>query len=265
MSSEIKNAIDNLRFSLEEISWFADDKEERARLAKEIQRYASELGTFFPSLKKTEDYQKLKESLKNLQSVKGRILPGRYIKDLEEYGGSIVAMASIEYSKIERIMVRASPKEVRKADVPKRQFASTSQERRLRKKQIFVVHGREKTPALELVRLIEKRYHLETIILEEEAHKGRTLVEKLEDHLGVDFAFIILTPDDLGALKGEPLKERGRQNVIFELGQFIGRIGREKSAYLSREPWRFLQICMVLDIIDLMKVLKSVFLELKTS
>jgi hypothetical protein len=37
-------------------------------------------------------------------------------------------------------------------------------------------------------------------------------------HLDVDFAFITLIPDDVGALKGERLKERGRQNVILNGG-----------------------------------------------
>lgn len=95
------------------------------------------------------------------------------------------------------------------------------------KKSIFIVHGRDKTPALELARFVEKRYPIDAILLDEKPHRGRTLIEKLEDYSGVDFAFITLTPDDIGALKGEPLKERGRQNVIFELGQFIGKIGRK--------------------------------------
>jgi len=102
------------------------------------------------------------------------------------------------------------------------------------RKKVFVVHGRDKTPALELARLIDKRYPIEAILLEEEAHRGRTLIEKLEDYSGVDFAFITLTPDDVGALKGEPLEERGRQNVIFELGQFIGKIGRKNICLLIK-------------------------------
>jgi hypothetical protein len=102
------------------------------------------------------------------------------------------------------------------------------------KKRIFIVHGREKTPALELARFVEKRYPIDAILLEERAHRGRTLIEKLEDYSGVDFAFITLTPDDVGALKGEPLKERGRQNVIFELGQFIGKIGRKNVCLFIR-------------------------------
>jgi predicted nucleotide-binding protein len=99
---------------------------------------------------------------------------------------------------------------------------------------IFIVHGRDKTPALELIRFIENRYPIDAILLEEQAHRGRTLIEKLEDHSDVSFAFITLTPDDVGALKGEPLKERGRQNVIFEWGQFIGKIGRKNVCLLIK-------------------------------
>lgn len=95
------------------------------------------------------------------------------------------------------------------------------------RRKIFIVHGRENSPALELARFIEKKYPIDAILLEEEAHRGRTLIEKLEDYSGVDYAFITLTPDDMGALKGERLQDRGRQNVIFELGQFIGKIGRK--------------------------------------
>jgi predicted nucleotide-binding protein len=102
------------------------------------------------------------------------------------------------------------------------------------KRRVFIVHGRDKTPSLELARFVEKRYPIDAILLEDEAHRGRTLIEKLEDYCDVDFAFITLTPDDIGALKGESLKERGRQNVIFEWGQFIGKIGRKKVCLLIK-------------------------------
>lgn len=107
--------------------------------------------------------------------------------------------------------------------VAKEETERTSRGRR----KIFIVHGRDKTPALELARFVEKKYPIDAILLEEEPHRGRTLIEKLEDYSRVDYAFITLTPDDVGALKGETLKDRGRQNVIFELGQFIGKIGRK--------------------------------------
>ena len=99
------------------------------------------------------------------------------------------------------------------------------------KPQIFMVHGRDKAPALELARFIEK-YPIDAIFLQEEAHRGRTLIEKLEEYSGVDYALITLTPDDVEALKGEKLKDRSRQNVIFELGQFIGKIGRKNVCLL---------------------------------
>ncbi len=102
------------------------------------------------------------------------------------------------------------------------------------KNKVFIVHGRDEAPALALARFIEKRYPIDAILLEDEAHRGRTLIEKLENYSDVDFAFITLTPDDIGALKGEKLKERGRQNVIFELGQFIGKIGRKNVCLLTK-------------------------------
>lgn len=109
-----------------------------------------------------------------------------------------------------------------------------SQQREGTRKKIFIVHGRDKLPALELARIIENRYPIKITFLEEEAHGGDTLIEKLEKNSDVDFAFIILTPDDLGALKDEPLKERGRQNVIFEWGVFLGKIKRKNICVLIK-------------------------------
>ena len=34
-----------------------------------------------------------------------------------------------------------------------------------------------------------------------------------------------MTPDDEGALSGETSQKRARQNVVFELGFFIGKLG----------------------------------------
>ena len=47
----------------------------------------------------------------------------------------------------------------------------------------------------------------------------------------------LLTPDDLGAHKGEEstLNPRARQKVIFEFGYFIGKLSRKRvCAMLSR-------------------------------
>jgi len=99
---------------------------------------------------------------------------------------------------------------------------------------IFIVHGRDRLPALELKVLVEDKYPIKAILLEEKPHEGKTLVEKLEKYSDVDYAFVILTPDDVGALKGETLRERGRQNVIFEWGVFVGKIGRKRICLLIK-------------------------------
>ena len=47
---------------------------------------------------------------------------------------------------------------------------------------------------------------------------------------------VLLTPDDAGSLQGDEndLKPRARQNVIFELGFFIGRLGRKHVCALTK-------------------------------
>lgn len=92
---------------------------------------------------------------------------------------------------------------------------------------VFVVHGHDDTLKLEVARFIEL-LHLKAIILAEQANQGRTIIEKFEAHAeAVDFAVVLLTPDDTGGPKGGEAKPRARQNVILELGYFIGRLGRK--------------------------------------
>ncbi|MEK6806961.1 MAG: nucleotide-binding protein [Pseudomonadota bacterium] len=94
---------------------------------------------------------------------------------------------------------------------------------------IFVVHGHDEAAKQALARYLE-RLSLEAVILHEQPNGGRTIIEKLEAHLDVDFAVILLTPDDVGAPKGADasMRARARQNVILELGLFIGALGRKR-------------------------------------
>jgi predicted nucleotide-binding protein len=102
------------------------------------------------------------------------------------------------------------------------------------RKKVFIVHGRNRLPALELKILLEEKYPIKAIILKNKPHGGMTLIEKLEKYSNVDYAFITLTPDDVGALKGERLKGRSRQNVIFEWGLFVGKIKRKNICILIK-------------------------------
>jgi predicted nucleotide-binding protein len=75
------------------------------------------------------------------------------------------------------------------------------------------------------------RLDLEPIILHEQPNRGRTIIEKFEDYADVSFAVVLLTPDDMGYAASEDpstARARARQNVILELGFFLGRLGRER-------------------------------------
>jgi predicted nucleotide-binding protein len=93
---------------------------------------------------------------------------------------------------------------------------------------IFLVHGRNKSVREEVARFLEKAGEHEVVILDEQASRGRTLIEKFEKHAGeAKYAVVLLTGDDEGGAKGEAQRSRARQNVVFELGFFFGRLGRE--------------------------------------
>lgn len=97
--------------------------------------------------------------------------------------------------------------------------------------QVFIVHGRDRQTMLDLKNFIQNALHLgEPIILAEQPSRGQTIIEKFEEYANrIDIAFVILTPDDVGALAGsEAQQRRARQNVIFELGYFLGTLGRRK-------------------------------------
>lgn len=96
-----------------------------------------------------------------------------------------------------------------------------------RSKQIFIVHGWDTALATELESFLRK-LRLEPIILRNIAEEGRTIFEKLDDELSdVGFGFVLCTPDDFVASTRKPdePKYRARQNVIFEHGLLIGRLG----------------------------------------
>ena len=98
-------------------------------------------------------------------------------------------------------------------------------------KKVFVIHGHDKSAREMVARFLEK-LQLEPVILHEQPNKGCTIVEKFIDYADVGFAIVLLTPDDVGALatNREELKPRARQNVILELGFFIGKLGRQRVA-----------------------------------
>jgi predicted nucleotide-binding protein len=141
---------------------------------------------------------------------------------------------------------------VQSKEIKKKQVNSSKNNR----KKVFIVHGTDHEPANELKAILED-VNLQPLILEDLPCASKTIVEKLEMYSNVDFAFVILTPDDKGCQSGtvanlissfasamkpptggvwlQMLQSRARQNAILEFGYFIGKLGREKVCYLRKE------------------------------
>ena len=102
---------------------------------------------------------------------------------------------------------------------------------------VFVVHGHDDEMKHAVARVLTQ-LKLEPIILHEQPNEGKTIIEKFERDADVGFAVILLSPDDIGYPKSSDPKDaqhRARQNVILELGYFVGRLGRSKVVALKRD------------------------------
>jgi len=100
---------------------------------------------------------------------------------------------------------------------------------------VFVVHGHDEAARLAVASFLQK-IGLEAITLQEQPDQSRTIIEKFEASAReVGFAVVLLTPDDVGGAVSASLPmSRARQNVIFELGYFVGKLGREKVCLLRK-------------------------------
>ncbi len=100
---------------------------------------------------------------------------------------------------------------------------------------IFIVHGHDEGALQSLARFLEK-LDVQVIILREQPNQGRTIIEKYEQSAEeVGFAVVLLTPDDMGAaVSSDGQNQRARQNVIFELGYFAGKLGRGRVCLLRK-------------------------------
>ena len=102
--------------------------------------------------------------------------------------------------------------------------------------QVFIVHGHDHVSKSEM-ELFIKELGLDPVVLHREADQGLTLIEKFERHSDVGYAVVLLTPDDVLSASDPPgaaVERRPRQNVILELGFFIGRLGRDRVCCLSK-------------------------------
>ena len=104
--------------------------------------------------------------------------------------------------------------------------------------EVFISHGQDEEATITLAKFVEK-LGLKPTFLDEQSSNGLTVIKHLEEYAeNAGFAIALLTPDDVGALKGESdrqLNPRANQNVIFELGYFIGKLNSNQVCLLYKE------------------------------
>jgi len=128
--------------------------------------------------------------------------------------------------------VRRREREEKTEDIPRKVLGKGTTMQK--SNTVFIVHGHDETAKNELFVLLTYM-GLKPRILKEEADEGKTIIEKLEDYSSnVGYAIILLTPDDVGGKDTSSLKPRARQNVILELGYFMGKIDRRRILCLIR-------------------------------
>lgn len=95
---------------------------------------------------------------------------------------------------------------------------------------VFIVHGHDNEAKQEMARFLQIIGY-DPIILHEQPDGGKTIIEKIEAYTDVSFAVVLYTECDLGRKKADPPEKerfRARQNVVFEHGFLIGKLGRDK-------------------------------------
>lgn len=101
---------------------------------------------------------------------------------------------------------------------------------------VFIVHGHDGELKYKTAELLRK-LGIEPIILHDQPNSCKTIIEKIEDFGSeANTAIILFTPDDVGkAVSEEESRARGRQNVVFEAGYFMGLLGRSNTILIKSD------------------------------
>ena len=98
---------------------------------------------------------------------------------------------------------------------------------------VFIVHGHNGELKEGVARLLEQQ-GIHPIILHEQVNRGATIIEKIESNSDVQAAVCLFTADDYGySTTDQERQPRARQNVVFEAGYFMGKLGRENIVIIS--------------------------------
>ena len=104
------------------------------------------------------------------------------------------------------------------------------------KENVFIIHGRDEAKWRELKDIVQTEFRLNPIVLAQKPDAGcKTVIEKFEYYATTcSYAIAVFTPDDEVSSNKETYLQ-ARPNVIYELGWFCGRLGRENVMLMLRE------------------------------
>jgi predicted nucleotide-binding protein len=124
-----------------------------------------------------------------------------------------------------------------KTEVPIQQAKSGSDIRR----RVFVVCGTDGEMKQAVTNALTKLW-LVPVVMCEEPSQGKKIVERFQDYADVGFAVVLLSPDDSVYVKDQPptkRKFRPRQEVVFNLGFLLGKLGGSNVIVFQRECQNF--------------------------
>lgn len=99
---------------------------------------------------------------------------------------------------------------------------------------VFIIHGQNEAKWRELDSIL-RSMGLCTVVLQEQTDDGKTIIEKFEHYAAqCRFAMALFTYDDI-VIKNSARYLQVRPNVIFELGWFYARLGREHVMILEQK------------------------------
>jgi predicted nucleotide-binding protein len=108
-------------------------------------------------------------------------------------------------------------------------------------RRVFVICGTDNEMKRSVTNALTK-LRLAPLVMCEQPRQGRTIIEHFQEYTDVGFAVVLLSPDDFAYFKDEPptkRKLRPRQEVIFELGFLLGKLGKSNVLVFFRECANF--------------------------
>lgn len=99
---------------------------------------------------------------------------------------------------------------------------------------VVVSHGHDNSAQAAVIKFLLDSGVRPVVLLEQSVSRQESL-EVFVTLFDIEFAIILVTPDDVGGRKGDALRPRARQNVLFELGFFLSKLGRNRVIALYKD------------------------------